>query len=107
MLRVSRLILAALIMTAAAAALLFIDAAGSSPPAQLKVNFYGRIEELPDTPDLTGTWQVEGRKVVVDRSTRIKPERGPIRVGAYVEVEGILQPDGSVYAWEMEVKWVP
>lgn len=65
--------------------------------------FYGTVEQLPAS-GLVGTWIVSGRTVLVSASTRIDQEDGPVAVGAYVEVEGLLQPDGSVNATKIEVK---
>lgn len=65
--------------------------------------FYGTVEQLP-VGGLVGTWIVSGRTVVVDASTVIDQEHGPVAVGAYVDVQGLLQADGSVKAIKIEVK---
>ena len=75
--------------------------AGGQPTPFLK--FYGYVESLPAN-GLVGTWTVGGRTVVVDPNTRIEQEHGPVAVGAYVEVEGYLQSDGSIAATKIEVK---
>ena len=64
-----------------------------------KVEFKGVVEEV-----LPNGYRVSGRIVVVTGSTKVK---GPIAVGDWVEVEGVLQADGSVLAYEIEVKGAP
>jgi len=66
--------------------------------------FYGTIETLPNTSGWIGDWVVSGRMVHVDATTRIEQEHGPVAVGAYVEVKGWMQADGSVNATKIEVK---
>lgn len=66
--------------------------------------FYGKIEMLPAAADLIGDWKVGGRTVRVSAMTEINRKYGMVVVGAYVEVEGTLQSDGSVVAREIEVK---
>ncbi len=66
--------------------------------------FKGTIESLPSTADLVGDWKVSGRTVHVTASTEIERKYGMVMVGAFVEVEGALQSDGSVNATEIEVK---
>lgn len=66
--------------------------------------FYGTIESLPNTAGWIGDWSVSGRVVHVDNSTRIEQEHGPVAVGAYVEVKGWPQADGSINAAKIEVK---
>jgi len=64
-----------------------------------KVEFKGVVEEV-----LSNGYRVSGRIVVVTDFTKVK---GPIAVGNWVEVEGVLQADGSVLAYEIEVKGAP
>src|SRR5262245_49544930 len=66
--------------------------------------FKGTIESLPSTPDLVGDWKVSGRTVRVNAAMEIERDYGMVMVGAFVEVEGMLQSDGSVIANEIEVK---
>jgi len=66
--------------------------------------FSGYIESLPDTPGWIGDWVVSGRTVHVTDGTQIKQENGAVALGAYVEVKGWLQADGSVDAIKIEVK---
>ncbi|RME43171.1 MAG: hypothetical protein D6791_16100 [Chloroflexi bacterium] len=65
--------------------------------------FYGTVEQLP-ADGLVGTWWVSGRAVQVDSSTWINQEHGTVMVGAYIEVEGMPQTDGSIIATKIEVK---
>jgi hypothetical protein len=53
---------------------------------------------------VVGDWRVDGSTVRVDPSTRIEQEHGQPAVGAYVEVKGQPQPDGSLRATKIEVK---
>ena len=64
--------------------------------------FYGSIEALPSNQ--LGEWRISGRTVTVTASTYIDREHGPAVVGAYVEVEGIIQADGSFTATKIEIK---
>lgn len=62
---------------------------------------YGEIQNLP--PNKIGTWVVKGKNVIVDRKTSIEEKYGKIKVGAYVEIEGIYK--GKIFtATEIEVK---
>jgi len=65
--------------------------------------FYGTISSLPPS-GLIGDWVVGGRTVHVTAATRIEQKNGPVVVGAYVQVKGWLQADGSVNATKVEVK---
>ncbi|HEX9545677.1 MAG TPA: DUF5666 domain-containing protein, partial [Pyrinomonadaceae bacterium] len=66
--------------------------------------FTGTISSLPNTQGFIGDWVVAGRTVHVTSATRIEQENGSPAVGKIVEVEGVLQMDGSVNATEIEVK---
>lgn len=66
------------------------------------ISFYGTVESFP--ADFIGQWSVSGRTVNVSAATQINQEHGPVAVGATVEVEGILQTDGSINATKIEVK---
>jgi hypothetical protein len=65
--------------------------------------FAGTITSLPNTAGFVGDWVVGGRTVHVNTSTLIDSEEGNPAVGRRVEVEGVLHPDGSVTATEIEV----
>ncbi len=69
---------------------------------QEEFEFKGTIESFPS--GLIGAWVVGGRTVHVTASTRIEQEDGAVAVGAIVEVEGFLRPDGSIDAKKIEVK---
>jgi uncharacterized protein (TIGR03437 family) len=69
--------------------------------------FKGVINGLPLSPDLVGDWMVSGRTVHVTAATEIERKFGMVAIGAFVEVEGALQSDGSVNAAEIEVKQGP
>ncbi|MEW6207185.1 MAG: DUF5666 domain-containing protein [Acidobacteriota bacterium] len=64
--------------------------------------FKGIIESFPI--GLIGDWVISGRTVHVTALTRIKLGGGSVAVGAIVEVEGFLRPDGSVDARKIELK---
>ena len=69
-----------------------------------KIEYVGEILELPDTPDLTGTWRVGRLYVEVTRDTELERDDGDFAVGAWVEVEGRMRPDGVVIAKEIETR---
>ncbi len=75
----------------------------SSPGDGSATEFFGLIEHLP-TRGLTGTWTISGRAVQVTDSTTVEQESTPAAAGAFVEVQGWLQPDGAVRASRIEVK---
>ncbi|PYS59587.1 MAG: hypothetical protein DMF76_16055, partial [Acidobacteria bacterium] len=66
--------------------------------------FTGVISSLPNTAGFIGDWVVGGRTVHVTSSTRIEQEDGSPAVGKTVEVEGVLQQNGTVNATDIEVK---
>ena len=69
-----------------------------------QVELFGKIEALPSTTGWIGDWKVAGRTVKVSATTRIKREYAPVAVGAFVEVKGLPQSDGSLQAIRIEVK---
>jgi hypothetical protein len=71
---------------------------------QGEMKFKGTIESFPSSPGFAGDWRVGGRVVHVTSSTRIEQHDGPVAVGAFVEIEGTPQPDGSLDAVKIEVK---
>lgn len=75
-----------------------------SPSIGVPITFSGKIDELPSTPSRIGDWKVLGRTVHVTAATRIDQSKGQIAVGAVVEVEGLIQLDGSINAIKIEVK---
>lgn len=67
-------------------------------------DFMGVITSLPGTPDFVGDWKVDLRTVHVMTSTQIITKDGMVALGAFVEVKGVPQPDGSINATKIEVK---
>ncbi len=65
-------------------------------------HFYGTIDNLP--PNRIGTWTIGGQSVQVTLSTLVSEEHGAAVAGAYVEVTGYAQTDGSTLATKVEVK---
>jgi hypothetical protein len=61
------------------------------------VTFKGTVESMP-TGGLVGDWVVSGRTVYATTGTRFKQTQGPLRIGAFVEVEGNQRTDGSLDA---------
>ena len=75
---------------------------GGDDPA---LDFFGTIVALPSgASGLVGVWNVDGKLVNVTASTEIDTENGPAVVGAIVEVEGWLQPDGMIEAQKIETQ---
>jgi hypothetical protein len=66
--------------------------------------FKGTIQSLPGTPGQIGDWRVGGRTIHVFASTKIETEFGPVAVGAFVEIRGVLRADGSMDAVKIEVE---
>jgi hypothetical protein len=67
-----------------------------------ETSFQGAIESLPNG-GFIGDWRVAGRTVHVSAATEIRQEKGPVVVGAQVEVKGTTQADGSTNATRVEV----
>ena len=63
----------------------------------------GTINSLPNTAGFVGDWNVAGRTIHVSTATAIDTEHGAVAVGAFVEVNGVQQPDGSINATRIEV----
>ncbi len=96
-----RRLLAVAILVALAAAL------GAGPASahddEDEVEFHGVVEALP-AAGLVGDWAVSGRTVHVTAATHIDQEHGAVALGAFVEVKGLAEADGSVTATKIEVK---
>jgi len=75
----------------------------SSPGDGSATEFFGTIQSLPAT-GFIGAWTISDRSVQVTSSTTIEREDSQPAVGAFVEVQGWLQTDGSVRASRIEVK---
>ena len=71
-----------------------------------EVDFHGFLRSLP-AGGLSGDWVVGGVTVRVSSATRIRLERGPVALNAFVETKGFIDQDGSVIAEEVEVEAVP
>ena len=65
-------------------------------PSGPKIEFQGTVEAL-----LPNGYQIAGHTVLVTTTTHIE---GNVQVGAFVQVEGFLQPNGTVLAREIEAK---
>jgi hypothetical protein len=61
------------------------------------VAFKGTIELMP-SGGLVGDWIVSGRTAHATAGTRFKQTHGPLRIGAFVEIEGNQRTDGSIDA---------
>jgi uncharacterized protein (TIGR03437 family) len=88
-----------------------LQADGSVNAAKIEVEsrgtqfeLYGKVESLPAAANLIGDWRVGGRTVRVTASTRIERKYGAVAVGAFVEVYGAPQSDGSISATKIEVR---
>jgi len=81
-----------------------LDRAECNRTADSKFEMYGIVESIPTTPDKTGAWKISGRTVNVAKTTVIDTDRGPVVVGACVEVRGALKTDGSIDASRIEVE---
>jgi len=78
----------------------------AGPPAPGRpVEFLGPIMSLP-VSGTVGVWKVGMHTVNVSTTTRIDNDGKPIKVGDFAHVEGILQPDGSVNARNIEIHHV-
>lgn len=67
-------------------------------------NFKGNIDALPAGSDLMGDWIIDGRRVHVLSSTRLKAGHGAFTVGTRVKVKGIQLANGAVVATRIQVK---
>ena len=75
---------------------------GAPEPA---FEFFGTIDALPSgSSGLIGVWSVDGKLVNVTASTVIEADHGPVVVGASVEIQGWLQPDGMIEAQKVETQ---
>ena len=79
------------------------NATGSSGSGIL----YGKIETLPPATNLIGDWKIAAKTVHVTAATIIERKYGTVEVGAFVEVYGTAQTDGSINATKIEVKQGP
>jgi uncharacterized protein (TIGR03437 family) len=84
-----------------------IENRGNVDNPQITVYFRGTIETLPSAANFIGTWKVSGRNVIVNAQTAINQDKGKVAVGAFVEISGVLQADGSVLAQKIAVREAP
>lgn len=84
-----------------------IENRGNIENPQITVYFRGTIETLPDAANFIGDWKVSGRTVRVNDKTVLNQEKGKIAVGAFIEIVGVLQNDGSVAAQKVAVRETP
>lgn len=96
--------LAAIVMLLALIGFVPTRAASASTSTGGEAAFSGVITSLPGTANFVGDWQVNLRTVHVITSTKIITTNGPVALGAYVEVEGLPQADGSIIAKKIKVK---
>jgi uncharacterized protein (TIGR03437 family) len=68
------------------------------------MRFIGTVGTLPSSLNLSGTWTVSGRSIVVSASTEIERERGAITTGSCVSVRGAVQADSSILASNIETE---
>lgn len=68
------------------------------------IEFEGVVAALPATPGFVGDWVVSGHIVHVTTATEIQVQGNLLSIGALVEVEGLLEADGSVTAEKIEVR---
>ncbi|HKW97158.1 MAG TPA: DUF5666 domain-containing protein [Bryobacteraceae bacterium] len=73
------------------------------PPPAAQANFSGSVQGLP-VSGLVGNWLVSGKTVHVSQATQINQQKGPVSVGACVEIEGTINADGSVTASQIMVE---
>lgn len=84
-------------------ALAVVSASVEASGGEFLYEFFGTVEAMP-SGGLVGTWTVAGRTVHVSAQTQVEQVLGPAKVGATVRVRGTLRADGSVDAWNVEVK---
>ncbi|HEX4947799.1 MAG TPA: DUF5666 domain-containing protein [Blastocatellia bacterium] len=65
---------------------------------------HGAITKLPGTANFVGDWAVGDKVVHVAATTIIEQEHGAVAVGAYVEIKGTPNSDGSLTATKVEVQ---
>jgi len=71
-----------------------------------EVHFRGFVDSLP-TGGLAGDWIASGTHLSVSAATKIKQDVGPIAPKDFIEVRGLIEPDGTVTATEIDVEAVP
>src|SRR5262249_34074784 len=59
----------------------------------IPVKFLGKVEKLPSTTGRIGDWVISGRTVKVTAATIV---HGDVMIGSWVDLEGVVQLDGSI-----------
>ncbi len=77
--------------------------AGSDDDSGL-FELHGTISAMPSAANLIGDWTIGGKTIHVTSTTVIKQESAKAAIGAYVEVKGLVQTDGSVNAAKIETQ---
>lgn len=67
----------------------------------IPVKFLGKVEKLPSTAGRIGDWVISGRAVKVTDKTAL---RGDVMIGSWVDLEGVVQLDGSIIATKIELR---
>ena len=78
----------------------FAEGSGSDDAYEL----HGAITKLPGTPNFVGDWTVGDKIVHVTATTKLDQEHGAVAIGAYVEVKGTPNSDGSITATKIEIQ---
>src|SRR5262249_31087367 len=60
---------------------------------------HGRINSLPQTEGLIGTWVISGTSYVVTTTTRLDPRYGPFRLNACVQVKSDRSTTPATAIW--------
>lgn len=70
-----------------------------------EIHFKAHIVSQPD--GLIGEWTIGEHQVVTNAQTDLRDKHGPFIVGTLVKVKGVVQPDGTVVAREIETQPLP
>ncbi len=65
---------------------------------------HGAITKLPGTANFVGDWTVGDKIIHVTATTSIRQNDGAVAVGAYVEVKGTPNNDGSINVKQIEIQ---
>ena len=68
-------------------------------PQPREIEIEGKITSISGT-----TWVVDGKTVNLDANTQIDQSRGVAKVGAQVDVKGLLLLDGTIQAKRIRVE---
>ncbi len=70
-----------------------------------EIHFKGHIVSQP--AGSIGEWTIGEKQVVTNEQTDLRDKHGPLIVGTLVKVKGVIQPDGTVLAREIETQPLP